>query len=87
MGYQKPAGIQQTTERLQTMKTNQIVTEIRKGVYALGTKGRKAIAVAMWSRAHNNYIGVRGRKPTIPTDAKSAGASSKLREVLSALAN
>ena len=70
------------------MSGNIQVYQIRPGVFALGTKGRKAVAVCTWSKPHNRYLGIRGRKPTIPTDLGRAKAPSQvLREALRALAN
>lgn len=69
------------------MSGNLQVYEVRKGVFALGTKGRKARAMATWSKKHNGYIGIRGVKPTITDEAKRAAASKTLREKLAELAN
>lgn len=67
---------------MQTMN----VYQIRKGVFAIGSKGRKARAVAQYSRKHGRYIGVRGVKPTIPEDTKVFRGSGKaLRETLAGL--
>lgn len=50
-------------------KTTGSVYEIRTGVYAYGTMGRKALAVVARPKKGAPYAGVRGRKPTIDAGA------------------
>lgn len=62
------------------------IFEIRQKVYALGKKGQKAETVCQWSKKHNRYIGVRGVRPTIPSDARPAkGVSEAVKKALAAL--
>lgn len=69
------------------MKSILNVYEIRKGVFALGRKGKRAQAVCTYNAKIKGYMGIRGVKPTISEDAKrAAGVSKALRERLNELA-
>jgi hypothetical protein len=67
--------------------TTQNVYQIRDGVFALGTAGRKARAVVRYDAKTKAYIGVRGVKPTIDKDAKTKTVAKAALEKLQALAN
>lgn len=67
--------------------TTHAIFQIREGVFALGTAGRKARAVARYDAKTKTYVGVRGVKPTIDKEATIKAGSKALREKLEALAN
>ena len=62
----------------------EIYTEIRDRVFAYGAPGKKAKAVVQY--LNGKYRGVRGRKPTIPEDAKRAtGLSDAIKQCFNRL--